>query len=107
MTYDEGTYLTGPMANMAQSDTIYAVVLVAGASQQITIPAGATKVLFAVSGGNDFYMEFTTAAIAVPTVNNVAGTAPELNPLLRSCSGQTSISLISGAGCVVILSFFK
>ena len=89
-----------------QADTIYAVVLAAGVSQQIAIPAGSNRVLFSVSGGNDFYCKFVNAAIAVPVGNIVDGTAPELNPLLRICAGQGWVSLISGANCVVIMAFY-
>jgi hypothetical protein len=89
-----------------QSDTIYAIVLVANTSQQIAIPTGASFVLFSCSGANDFYMKFVNTAIAVPAANIVDGTAPELNPLVRSCVGKSNISLVSGAGCVVTLAFY-
>ena len=89
-----------------QSDTIYAIVLVANTSQQIAIPAGANRVLFSVSGGNDFYCKFVNAVIAVPSSNIVDGTAPELNPLLRICAGLTYMSLIAGANCVVTAAFY-
>ena len=90
-----------------QSDTIYAIVLVANTSQQIAIPSGANFVVCAASGAADFYMKFVNAAIAVPSANIVDGTAPELNPLVRSCSGKSYISLVSGAACTVTLAFYS
>ena len=90
-----------------QSDTIYAIVLAAGVSQQIAIPAGSNRVLFSVSGGNDFYCKFVNAAIAVPVGNIVDGTAPELNPLLRMCSNKAFVSLVAGANCVVTMAFYS
>lgn len=90
-----------------QSDTIYAVVLVANTSQQIAIPAGANMVVFAASASTDFYMKFVNVAISVPSSNIVDGTAPELNPLARSCVGKSYVSLVAGAGCVVTMAFYS
>lgn len=71
-----------------------------------TVPVLEEYVLFSVSGGNDFYMKFVNSSIAVPSANATNGTAPELNPLLRSCAGKTYISLVSGAACNVTLAFY-
>ena len=90
-----------------QSDTIYAVVLAASTSQQIAIPAGANKVLFSVNAGIDFYMLFANAAISVPVGNITDGTAPELNPLLRICSGKSFVSLIAASNCVITMAFYQ
>ncbi len=99
-----GNWMPGALQ---QSDTIYAVVLVAGTSQQIPLPAGANAIVFAASGGSDFYMLLANSVIAVPVANNVAGTAPELNPLVRSCTGKTYVSLISPVSCVITMAFYS
>jgi hypothetical protein len=96
------------MGAIQQSDTILPVVLAAGVHQTVAIPSGARSVLFACSGGNDFYMLFSNSSstsIAVPTVTS-SSSGPELNPLMRSCRGWTYVSLISAAICVITMSFY-
>jgi hypothetical protein len=95
------------MGAVQQADTIYAVVLAANTCQRIAIPSGTAAILFAVSGGTDFFLKLVDADIAVPTVNAVDGTAPELNPLLRTCAGKTHVSLVSGSACTITMSFYN
>ncbi len=98
------------MGALPQSDTIYAIVLVANTSQQISVSAGANFVLITASGGTDVYMKFTGSAISVPGANITDGTSPELIcPLDFSCFRAIrggSISLVSGTGCNVSLAFY-
>ena len=73
-----------------------------------SLPLPANRVLFAISGNNDFYMKFVNAAIAVPGSNVIDGTAPELNPLLRMCNGKSYVSLVSAAtSCVLTMAFYQ
>ncbi|MGA2403040.1 MAG: hypothetical protein ABSG91_15265 [Syntrophobacteraceae bacterium] len=67
----------------------------------------ANFVLFTVSGANDFWMKFANAAIAVPGANITDGSAPELKPLIRSCTGKTYVSLVSAVNCIVTMAFFS
>jgi hypothetical protein len=89
------------------SDTIYAIELAANVSQRIALPSGANLVVFSVSGGSDFYVKFVNAAIAVPSGNITDGSAPELNPEVRQCSGCTYVSLVSPVACVLTMSFYS
>lgn len=94
-------------ASVQQSDTIYAAVMTANTPQYITVPAGANFALFAASGGNDFYMLMNvTSGLAVPSASNTAGTAPELNPLLRELKGAATIGLVTTANCVITMAFY-
>jgi hypothetical protein len=70
-------------------------------------PASANLVLLEVSGGNDFAMKFVSSAIAWPTSNITDGTAPEIDPLMRTCVGQSWISVVSPANCIVTMGFFQ
>ena len=92
---------------LQQADTIYAILLIADASQQIAIPLGANLVEFSVSGASDFYAKFVNAAIAVPGANLVDGTAPELKPRRRACSGKGYISLVAPANCIITMAFYQ
>jgi hypothetical protein len=96
------------VASVQQSDTIYAIVMAANTAQYITPPAGANFVLFAASGGNDFYMLLNvTSGLSVPAANNTAGTSPELNPLIRELKGATSIGLVTTAACNITMAFYS
>ncbi len=92
---------------LPQSDT-NAVSLAASTAESITIPSGATHVVF--SGSGDFYMKFNgTATVPGDTTD---GTAAELNPTVRRLSlgdgtAVTGISVIAPSACIVTAMFFK
>jgi hypothetical protein len=96
-----------------QSDTIYAIVMVASTAQYITVPSTANFVLMAASGAADFHMLLgATSGLTVPSANNVAGTAPELIPgqagmVLRQLKGAGTIGLIATAACNITLAFYQ
>jgi hypothetical protein len=83
---------------------INAYVLVGGAAQAVTIPAGARVAIF--SSNNNFYANFQGGSAAVPAVNVTNGTAPELNPVARDLTGLTTFSIISADSCVVTIAYF-
>lgn len=96
------------IGGMQQSDTIYAIVLAANTPQYLNVPAGATLVLFSVTGGSDFWMKLgATAGLAVPSASITDGTAPELNPLVRQIGRTATIGLVSAAACTVMMAFYN
>ncbi len=86
------------------SDYIDARVLAANTAESHTVPPGAKYVLF--SANADFYAKFGAAG-TVPAADVTDGTASELNPVLRSIDGATTIGLISAVTCIVTMSFFS
>lgn len=86
------------------SDTRYAIVLAGGTAQTVTVPTGANYVVFAARG--EFWVNYGTTA-AVPAINNVAGNAPELNPVAKRVTDQATFSIVSAAANIVTLSFFS
>lgn len=87
------------------SDTRYAIVLVGGAAQTVTVPTGANYVVFSARG--EFWVNYGGVAATVPVANNVAGNASELSPIAKYISGATSFSMISPSANIVTLSFFS
>jgi hypothetical protein len=94
------------IGNLPSSDTIYAVALVANASQQIQIPTGANLVVFGPIPGANQYIKFVNAAISVPSANILNGSAPERMPDSRNCAGGACISIVSDTAGIVTLSFY-
>ena len=99
--YDAGMKLLPGV--VAPSDYIDARVLAATVAEVITVPAGATFVMF--SGTADFYVRFNAAA-TIPSGDVTDGTASELNPQTRVIYGPT-IGIISPVICIVTLAFYS
>lgn len=84
------------------SDTVATRVLTASAAKTVTVPAGATQVVY--SATDDFYVNDAGAA-AVPSVDSDTGTT-ELNPTVRNVQAGNTLSVISPYSCVVTFSFY-
>jgi hypothetical protein len=91
-----------------QSDSILNYVMVANTAQYVTVPTGANFVLFAATGGSDFWMQLgVTSGLSIPSANQTSGSNPQLNPVLVALQGATSIGLISGGSPTICMSFFS
>ena len=91
-----------PGVALKPSNCVNAVSLAASTAESITVPTGATTVMFKSTG--DFYANFTTTATIPGDTTN--GTASELNPYICDIEGMT-ISVIAPAACVVTAAFWK
>ncbi len=87
------------------SKYVDAYVLVADTVQTITIPTGARFALFSCTG--DFYVDFAGTLAAVPAANITDGSAPELNPAVRSVEGYTSFKVIASDAAVLTIGYFN
>lgn len=93
---------------MRNPSYVEAVVLVANASQQVTVPTGATMCIF--SSTVDFYAAYGSNPTAVvPGASTTDGSSNELNPLGRHIGlGEVAkIALISPSNGVVTISFWN
>ena len=92
-----------PTWAVRQSNYINSLILAAGVERTTTVPENAGKVLFSCT--DNFYMKMdATAAVAV---DNVLGTASELNPVFRLVTPGQVIHLISSASCLITLSYYR
>ena len=108
MTYDDGAPVRGPIWNRVPSDSSIPVVLTASAAQQITIPTGASKVIFSGTGGIDFWVKFDVASFTIPSATATTPIAYlMLNPLSVVTSGHTSICLLSASNVTVNMEFYQ
>jgi hypothetical protein len=102
--------ITGDPNYEPQSDIIYpsqyinAYVLAAGVAETVTKPTGARIAIFNSTG--NFYVNWLGATAAVPSVDIITGLAPELNPVARDVSGQTTFSIIAPDACIVTIAYF-
>lgn len=81
--------------------------LAANTAERHTIPSGAKKVFF--SGTGTFWAKFGNNSVtaAIPATDVTDGSAPELNPTLRSIDDAGYISLIAPtADTIVQMAFF-
>lgn len=86
--------------------------LVAHAGVTLTVPTGAKHVI--LSSSVDFFIKYTDTVMtsAVYTTSSVqasgvcVGTAPELNPVLRTLTDVTGLSIISPSAGNMTLSWF-
>jgi len=99
-SYDGNRFSSGAYQ---PSDTVYALVLLAGVAQEVTVPDNGAIALF--NGTGDFWVQYNNDA-EVPVASITDGSASELNPTLRSLSGTTTISVIAEANCKVSIAFF-
>lgn len=84
-----------------------AIVLVAGTGQAIDTPTGAAFVGFGST--MTFYVAYGSTGAAVPSTNNVAGTASEQNPSLRNIGSTlttSGLSIVSTESGPVVLSWY-
>jgi hypothetical protein len=97
----------GAMAPLP-SDAPIAVVLAAGASKAVAVPADARFVGFSFTG--DVWARFGAAGVsaAVPAADVADGTAPVLNPDARRIpDGATHVALVADAACRGSLEFWS
>lgn len=97
-------------ANMSYpefSDSVYNLVLVANAEGHVTIPAGASRVIFNSTAA--IFVKVGAAGITatVPSGNITDGTGSRLNPSgIAFKPTDTTISCISASASIVELSFY-
>lgn len=90
------------------SDAPVAIVLAAGSSKAVAVPAGAAFVALSFTG--DVWARFGAAGVAaaVPTADVTNGSAPVLNPDARRIpDGATHLALIAEAACKGSLEFWS
>lgn len=92
-----------PTWAIRQSGYINSLVLAAGVERTTTVPDNAGKVLFNCTG--NFYLSMD--ATAVVAVDNVLGTASELNPTIRIVSPGQVIHVISDVSCLMTLAYYR
>jgi hypothetical protein len=93
-----------PMFTLGISDKIGNIVLAAGVSQAVAIPADAISAIFTATG--DFWVDVRDANPAVVPTGAEATNGLLLNPVSREVSellaaGITNLYMISTAGCLV------
>lgn len=79
------------------------LLLSAGVSKAVTVPAEARVVLFSATG--NFWLSADSTP-AVPAADILDGTAPELNPSGRAVRAGQTLGLVAPAACTVSLSFY-
>ena len=83
------------------SDKIYSGVL-GTSEQQVTVPSGASFVMFVAEG--NFYVNYdTTAAVPSGSISEAGG---ELNPFIRSIDEVTTLHLIAPSSIRISLVFY-
>lgn len=92
-----------PTFGLMTSDSMLRGTLLAGVVQNITVPANIDTVLYTFAGGDVWVDNFNTATVA-PGAFNV--TTAELNPVLRSTTPGSTISMISEANALAHVSFY-
>lgn len=85
------------------SDCRYAIVLLANQPKSVAVPAGARRVL--INATAPVWVQYGAAA-ALPTADDTAGRAPELNPVARCVTGIPSLGLVAATACAVSLCFY-
>lgn len=86
------------------SDHTHALLLSPGVSKAVTVPPDARVALFSATG--NFWLSADNAP-AVPTLDILDGTAPELNPSGRAVRAGQTLGLVAPAACTVSLSFYR
>ena len=92
-----------PSLAIISSDTVLAIVLTAGTSKQIPVPAGARIVLFSPTAP---YWARIGGVASVPAADVLDGSAAELNPVAREVRGGGVIGLAAATAATVSLSFY-
>lgn len=89
-------------------------VLAAGTAETETVPTvdniKPTKVMFSATG--DIYVAYTpngdsTVVATIPAADVTDGSAPEINPYLRTIADFDKISIIAPVACNVTISYFR
>ncbi|WP_029008336.1 hypothetical protein [Azospirillum halopraeferens] len=93
-----------PVPAVDPSSHRLAVVLTAGGSRTVAVPAGARFVLINATG--PLWVQYGAAA-TVPAADITNGTAPELNPAARWIEGITTLGLAAPGACAASLAFYR
>ena len=84
---------------------IDARVLAATTNEEVTIPSGATKVIF--SANADFYCNPNSGTAAIPAADVTDGTGSEINPIgYSNLTPGGSFGLIAPAATIVTMAFY-
>jgi hypothetical protein len=76
-----------------------------GTAKTVTVPTGATRMLFSATG--DFYARCDGSAATIPGATFTDGTASFLNPVEREVGELASFSIIMAAGVIVTIAWYK
>ncbi len=85
------------------SDTRYAVSLTANMAKTVDVPVGAKRVLLTATV--PVWVQYDAAA-AIPTADDLSGSAPEYFPVSRILDGIQSLGLVSPDNGIVNLLFY-
>ena len=108
MTFDDGAELKGPLGLRSPSDAVFPAVIANSTAVSATIPSGATKVVMAATGGNDFWVQLDKASFSIPSSSaNAAGAGPMLNPSCLGVQGHANVCVNSSANCTIYLEFYS
>lgn len=110
--------MAGTLNTMEQTLEIYRkaptfidnIVLVAGAAQTVTPPAGATHCLFSATG--NYFVRWLGTPASVPVANVTGGDGMEINPIGRALGGVASgadktFSVIASADCILAIAWCR
>jgi hypothetical protein len=92
------------MVGIVGQGYVMANVLAATVAEVVTVPTGATKVIFSATG--NFFANLGGVG-AIPATEVTNGSGSLLNPELRELDGAATIGLIAPADCTVVMEFFK
>lgn len=94
----------GAVTFLRNPSTYLDVIVFNGSSQNYTIPAGASFLVFSCT--DNFWVDPRGGTVSVPVATNVLGTSFELNPAGYDVRGLTSISFIGASGQVLSISVY-
>lgn len=86
------------------SDYVNVQALAAGVAETVNLPSNAKFIIFSSTG--DFYARINGTAV-IPAGDITDGTGSEINPIIRSLVGVTSLSIIAPSGCQVTMAFYS
>ena len=87
------------------SDTVYNLVMIAGVSQTVNVPSGATMVL--MTAEMPYFVKYGPGPLSLPSQNITDGTGLEVNPAGRSLAGVSAISVVSRMAGLMQLAFYN
>lgn len=93
-----------PLSAVPVSVDRLAIVLVAGSSRMVPVPAGARLLL--LNATSSVWVQYGGPA-SVPVTDITDGQAPELNPGLRDIKDVALLGLAAAGDCVVSLAFYR
>jgi hypothetical protein len=92
-----------PVSGLNAPDHTDLLHLTANVAKEYTIPAGAKNVY--LSATENIFVKIGGAA-SIPETDVLDGSAPELNPGLRTLAGAT-VGFISQSNCIVTISIYN